>query len=752
MKTELKVIPALIASLFAVSPALADDGFKWTGEIGVGLRAVNTDGYNRNGAYATGAATATATPLSPFSGPEDKAKFNEFRDLKDSSAIGLVDMQGRGSQYYTNLYGENFFQKDQYLNAEGGRYGVFKYRVYNDDMVHNYSWGLLTPFSGAGSSVQTAPSTWVVQTPTNATNNPANWNSFDAAIKRKTYGGAFEFTNNSPWYIRADANEIHTDGIRQTSYPFTQSSGQGYFDIGAPVDYKTRNFALEGGYSVAKGFVSVNLMRSNFYNNTDTLSFQDPKFGNAMYTVALPPDNQLTKLGVNGVLRKLPLGSTLSGRYSWSKLENSVSVLTTPGYATAGSATPSFITPSSGTFNGRKDTTSASIALNSNPLRALDTKLYADWYNKNNKSGQITFPATTGFNTPFGGTAQPLTVPDLFNYKKITGGLDLAYRLNPGNKVGGGYQLKNETRPTTAGAPFEPAKTKDRLWYVEYKNSQFDVVSGGVKYERLNRSSDTYDPAAFAPTVTLNPGYMQPFDTANFRQDRIKLNLDATPMPLLDAGIQAIVKKTDYNNSFGPTADKRKEYDATVSYGDAKIFRVSAFADWEEITFEDTAFEGTFLAPASGTNFLVGTRQKQTNKMVGLGADWVPMARLTLNASLIWSKTGGGVDFSNNATVTTGAAFFNGTLPGYMTDNSTKTSLNLKAKYDVTKKIALTGGYAYEKFSYRDDQMNGYAGFYPYYGALGTAVNNLQVVLDGAWQNPSYKAQVLWGMVSYKFE
>ncbi len=763
MKTELKVIPALIASLFAASPALADDGFKWTGEVGAGLRVINNDGTTRNGAQTTTVPTVRgANPsFAPFTGPEDKAKFNEFRDLKDSAPIGLVDLQGKGSQNYVNLYGENFFLRDQYLNVEGGRYGMFKYRLYNDDMVHNYSWGLLSPLSGSGTSVQTGPAGWSLTNPASAANNPANWNSFDASLKRKTYGGAFEFTNNSPWYIRADAQEIHTDGIRPTSYPLTNSSGAGWMDVGAPVNYKTRNLSLEGGYSVAQGHISANLLRSTFSNDTDTLSFQDPRFGNGMMNVNLPPDNTLTKLGVNGVLRKLPLGSTLSGRYTWSKLENTVGVGATTLSGTdvtsftstaVGAQAFSTATPSPSTFNGRKNTTSASLALTSNPLKALDTKLFANWYSKSNSSTQISFPATTGFG------ATPYTAPDLFNYRSLNGGLDLAYRLNPGNKLGGGYELKNVSRPSTLAAPFEGAKTKDRKWYVEYKNSQFDRVSGGIKYERLNRSTDTYAPQAIAATGVTNPGYMQPFDNANFSQDRIKFTLDATPLPLLDAGIQAIIKKTDYNNSFGPTADKRKEYDASISYGDAKVFRITGFADWEEITFEDTTFEGTFLAPTSAGNFLVGTRQKQTNKMLGLGADWVPMERLTLNASLIWSKTGGGVDFSTNAPATTGATnftFFNGGLPGYITDNTTKTSLNLKARYDVNKKVAFTGGFAWEKYDYKDDQMNGYFGYYPYYmqvAPVGTSQTPLNSVGTGVWQNPSYKAQVLWGMVSYKFE
>jgi hypothetical protein len=134
--------------------------------------------------------------------------------------------------------------------------------------------------------------------------------------------------------------------------------------------------------------------------------------------------------------------------------------------------------------------------------------------------------------------------------------------------------------------------------------------------------------------------------------------------------------------------------------------------------------------------------------MLGLAADWPAMSRLLLQVSYIWSRTGGGVDFSHNATATTNAAFFNGTLPGFITDNTTKHSLNFKGKYDFDKKFGVSFGYAYEKYRYDDDQMNGYNDRYPYYMALnatGSGTTNA-AILAGFWQNPSYKAHVLWAM------
>jgi len=759
MKTSVKLISLLVANAFAVAPAFADgDDFKWSGEVGIGARGVSTDGGTRDGAYANGAsATPTATP---FTGPEDKAKFNEFRDLKHSTPIGIVDVRGSNSRYYVNMYGENFALKDQFLDVQGGRYGDFKYRLYNDNMPHSYSWGALTPMNGSGTGLQTViaqPGNW---NPNSAVldphNNPNNWNSVDVGWKRNTYGGNFEFSGNSPWYVRADAQEIITKGNRQISYPFTQSSGAGWIDLVAPVDYRTRNLALEGGYKVKQGFISVNVSRSSFYNDQESLTFQDPKFGNGLMTVPLPPDNESTKVGVNGAWRQLPLSSTLSGRWSYTRLTNSFNPQQTSlTGGTIGGTNPTFTTDpvNSTNFNGKKTTNTGGLSWVANPLHGFDTKLFYNWYNRDNSGNNNVFVTPTA---PF--------LPPYLNYRNSTWGLDLGYRFNEANRLQGGFEDRSVSRnqlftvnagsnpAVGTGEPWVPTKTNDQKWWLEYKNTSLDWLTGRLKYENVNRSSKNYLPAAYTTTSVTNVNLYQNMDTANFDQNRVSLFLDFSPMPFLDFGFQGIVKDTDYTKSYGIQSDKRSEYVANVSYGDARVFRVSGFADWENVTAKDNWFGGTLGGPTTTTgNFQFTTKQKTTNKMFGIAADWPVREKLLLNASYIWSKTGGGVDFTNNASAATLATttFFNGTLPPFVTDNTTKNSLVLKGRYDMDRKWAFTGGYSYERYKYNDDQMNGYFGYYPYYMVASTTNT---AIMNGVWTNPSYTAHVLWFTARYKFD
>ena len=133
--------------------------------------------------------------------------------------------------------------------------------------------------------------------------------------------------------------------------------------------------------------------------------------------------------------------------------------------------------------------------------------------------------------------------------------------------------------------------------------------------------------------------------------------------------------------------------------------------------------------------------------MFGLIADWAVVERLALKASYIWTKTGGGVDFTSGNTAGTGG-FQGGPLVNYVTDNTKKQTLNLKGDYKIDKHWTGTVGYVREKYDYADDQMRGYQGYYPYYQNLGGTNNSW---FSGAFANPSYKLQVVYLMATYKF-
>src|SRR6187397_3695379 len=108
-----KLLALLIASMLAAAPpALAAEGDVVSGSVGIGYLHTNQNA-------------------------QDPSKLNEYRDL-DSGVLGIFDIRGRGEQFYFNGFGENLGRDDQYIDFNGGRYGVFKWRLYDNELRHNF--------------------------------------------------------------------------------------------------------------------------------------------------------------------------------------------------------------------------------------------------------------------------------------------------------------------------------------------------------------------------------------------------------------------------------------------------------------------------------------------------------------------------------------------------------------------------------------------------------------------------------------
>jgi MtrB/PioB family decaheme-associated outer membrane protein len=762
-----KLIPCLVASLFAATAASAadEDELTWNGSsIGIGVRGTRQEGGTRHGAFGTSANTTA-----PFTGPEDKAKLNEYRDISNG-VIENIDLQGSSSRNYVRFFGENFNLRDEYLNLRGGSYGVYKYQLYEDKIPHNLSWGALTPLSGTGGTLLTLPGAVPGNPAYPPAQNPSTWNQFDYKLQRNTYGGNVEFTDNSPWHSRLDFTETTMKGVRPQGGRLGTGSGNGMIEFGAPVDYKTRSYSLESGYSTKEASFSINVLNSKFNNENDRMQWTNFYMLNNLDTSLLPPDNDLTRLSLNGTLRQLPQNSTLAARLTWSKLTNSFGV-TSGGLMPTSSASPPtavgtlVTTPSFNNFNGEHVTTAGSLSLTSALGGGVDTKIYYNYYYTKNKSTLIEYAlgglGTDAANCPSPSFATSSTANrfcigpfpnSLFFYKKQDYGVDAGWRIDRGNKVSGGVNLLEVDRERE-----DADKTREHKVWLEYKNSMLEDLSGRIKYQFLERRSD-FNPARpvgqspFADATPAQvPFYFRAYDVSSANQNQVKLVLDWVPMPLLDTGFEVAWKKTDYKDlSYGRSDDLRREYNVTVSYGNPKEFRITALVNYELVSFDQAYHQGTGPFPGgtqTATDFDWGTRNTQKNRLFGLIADWPVMERLALKGSYTWTKTGGGVDFTSGNTA--GAGGFNGgPLVNYVTDNTQKQTFNLKGDYKLDKHWTATAGYVHEKYDYADDQMRSYQGFYPYYQNLGGTNNSW---FSGAFANPSYRLDVYYLTATYKF-
>ena len=719
-----RYVHAMLMALLAGAAARADEAFKLEGAVGVGGAAVDTDAQTR-----------------------DAAKLNEYRDL-DSGARGEFNIKGWGGDYYLDAFGENLGRDDQFILIKGGEFGKFKYQLFDNRITHNQTFGALTPYAGVGTATLTA---------TLPNLNPNTWGQFDYRLKLRDIGGLFEISSGSPWYVRTEANQVSTNGLKLISGANGSSPGNGFTDKPFPVDFTTRNFTVEGGYASRRGQLTLAVTNSAFRNDAELLQWQNAFFG-GLDASTLPPDNKMTKISVNGNLRQLPWASTLAGRITYSKTTDNVALLTSmlaPGGAYVAT------NPDRAVFDGEIVHKTASLSWYANPTRALDTRLYWNHFEKDNRSPIIVFTQAPTSPLACGGAS---CITEKMGYDKKNVGAELGYRINGGNRLTvtlDNVQLHRDR------VDFEA--TRDRRVALEYRNSALAEVSARFKYQHLQRRSDFL--LGGAGVNGNDPEYLNRFvarfDASNVDQDLFKLQLDATLFDALDVSVEGIFKQNDYRDTvLGRTRDDREEYYLSIGYGDAQAWRIMAFGDVEYVRYRSlhrnisTVSSGSGVAPndtprgfcqstvpdcydpataAGGSNYNWLAENKDRSYSAGVGADWAGSDRFALNASLLWQQTRGTVDFAIQSGAT--PAITPGPIEHY--DNARKWSVNLKGDYKINASWSMAGGYAFERLRFDDIQIDGYR----YVIGAGTGAS----YLSGAYAFPDYTAHIVYATVKYSF-
>ena len=298
-----KLIAVLIANLFVAPVSLAQSDFKLDGNVGLG------------GLYSSD------------SGTKDRAKLEEYQDLSNGAA-GYFGLRGRSSQYAIDGYGENIGRDDMFIAFAGRSYNTFTYNLYSNWLTHNFGFGPATrsPYVNPGSTNMTAPFALTGPGVLANTGVPP-WTSYDSSVERKDTGAGFGWQTLSPWYARVDFNQVRQDGNYLYAASNGVSPGNGFVDLAAPVDYKTNNLNLEGGYASRDIVASVAALWSKFDNANQTFSWTNPFFGLGQDTTTTPPDNDFFKISANGVMRNLFWNSQFSARYTYSTTEDSVPLL-----------------------------------------------------------------------------------------------------------------------------------------------------------------------------------------------------------------------------------------------------------------------------------------------------------------------------------------------------------------------------------------------------------------------------------------
>lgn len=660
-----------------------------------------------------------------------KAKFSEFGD-PDSAITGGLEMQYNVLPGFVNFTAEDIARDNQNFTFGAEQYGKFKLDAYYKEIPHNLTFDAKSYFSGVGSNTLTTTATSAA-----LPKNSDAWPSvFDYSVTRDQYGAGIKLNMLKPLFADFSVSKSDQSGIKAAGSYIGIST-----ELPEPVDYETNTIKAEIGYGQDPVFFSMSYLLSNFDNANQYLDFPSLSAANTSEFLSLPPDNTYSKFAIKGRV-KMPLRSTLAATFGQAKAESTMDLAS--AYNSNGTA---YIHNLSDTvFDGQVDTVNYNITLTSSPVDFLDGKLFYSGYEKDNNSDVITSSrTTTSTTTPFNN--------HLFSYDKTSYGIETGFKL-PGHVKLTPY-YKNEDVDRHRG---DLPETADDIYGVNVKWSGLDFLAVKAGYERLDRESDWHQlelvTGTQAAADAIEP-YIRRFDAATQDRDTIKLGLDITPCEYVNLGLGYAHKKSDYTETvFGLLEKKSNGVNISADVTVNDNVSISGYFDYEVATIDQmqrnlgsSATTDAQTNPNDTTdgdgryNWTANQEDKSMDYGVALNATVIPKT-LVLRAQFDHVRSDGFADYTYYESVPKG--YTNDSVDSENWDDYTKNSFMLKAIYEATPAVTLTGGYVYEDYEYKDQFSDGYSYVW---SSSATSTN----YLTGAGMNPDYTANVFFLNAKYKF-
>jgi MtrB/PioB family decaheme-associated outer membrane protein len=691
----------------------------------------------------------------------NKAKFNEYRDIR-TGVTGNAAVQAEKGKYYLDFTATDIGRRDQSYNLHGGQWGGFKFDLKYDELPHNFTENAKTFYSGVGGNNLTytpqPPSTFLPST------NPATWSTFDYSVDRKDYGGGFKLDMLKPFFFGVSAAREERRGVIPIGTSGTSPGGIA-LELPAPVNYLTDTLKLEAGYLKNPLSLALRYSYGQFRNDNDNLNFINPATANTAATTdsfTLPPDNNYYKIDFKGAM-KLPWNSKFNADASYARNESSSNLFNSyvsdsrgsaadPGTASISNIgirgrTGIFLT--NNVFDGKLDIQNYNFVLTTNPLYFLDAKLFYKYYQTNNKSSDII--TTDPGPTPPGVTPNILDNEHrLFDYLTYRYGGQLGFKLPMSFYLNGEY-----TQVHTSRKRDDIPVNDDYIIGGVLRWSGVDFMVARVGYEYLYRQAEVTTPAA--PTSIEN--FIRRFDVANKTQDTLKANLDLFPVEDLGISLGYRWRQIRYPDTIlGLQTWWGNEYHVDADYLLFKRVKLFGYFDFEYAKLDQVQRSFTAASasnpalPPTATAFNWTIAETDYNWAYGLGTDvYAIPKKLTFRLQYNFVQSKGFADYTYllPANLLAAQAPANTRTQDNIDigslDNYRLTYYLAKVTYNPIKPLSLALAWAYEEYKYDDAQLNGYQ-----YVPLSSTGSTLGF-LTGAYANQDYRANIIFGSLSYLF-
>ena len=630
--------------------------------------------------------------LQAVDGEEESAKSDEFRDISQPVSGSLSVEAHKDRRHYIRGKATNVGRDDQFVGGEGGSYGKYEVDVSYDTSIHRYAYDAKTLYSGVGSGMMSLDDGLQATVEAAAVADKDNQlNAFlssaatgDPDVTRDKLKMGLNVFALDPFNIKVELGHEKREGTRPFAGSFSSTEMVELFD---PVDYETLQMKISGEYASAPVYLNLSYQYSQFTNNIDTLTFDNPLVATDAFLqpssgrIDLAPDNQYHNLSLTGVYSLLPGNSQISANAAWGRMSQDDDLV--PFTTNTALAAPALPAKSA---DAEVFTSLYNLRLTSKPIAWLRLKGHARYYDYDNRTDQIDFAngyvETDAFETGTAITNLPTS------YTKTRAGLDLGFDVAQRTALGVGYQYEKTDRENR-----EVGEQDDHTYKVSADNRTLTWLDIRAAYERMQRDIGDYN-----FDVYLRSGddlgqlpQLRKYDQADLTRDRIQLQTTFYPTDILSFGVSGIYGMDDYKDSpYGLQEDSHLLLSFDVDYAIGERGSVNFFYGFEQ-------YDNTQLGNDGAADWSAEGEDSVNSVGAGLKLALIP-SRLDLDITYTYSDVDGNISFTSPS----------GTFADFKAVDDTKIhAVDSKLKYHFTKNFTLSLGYLWEKFDYDDFSKDG---------------------------------------------
>lgn len=606
---------------------------------------------------------------------EESFKYGEYNGLYDDSLyfIGDASLNYTRDDYIFNLEVEDAGLESRRVNLEGGEAGSYSLSLEYNELPHLISNSGSSVYNGSGSNNLTLPAGFGQYSTTGGM--PLSANLRDLELELKRVSGKIRYSQKISQAInfKVSFEREKKEGVKSIGGSVGTKDDVYVASVILPEPVNYVSDELKGSIRYSKETVHARMeyYLSQFNNDYLSLEWENPFAPAAFPDVArlsLPPNNRHQRLSFSGGLN-LPASSRVSMVAEYGKMEQKDNLL---DYSVNGESPPRK------SADAEIETQFLKINASSRPLPDFAVSANISHYKSDNKTPFNNYSIV--MNDTGSQSLDFYNLPEDHIDNKAN--LNLLFKLTKETSLKLGWTYNFKARGYRA-----VKKNKENTYRVKLASHISSFLTGSAKYLSSTRKAlmgSEYNQSTAFGGYTANDPDLRQYDIAD--NDREMYDLNLVFYGPLNSALSLNYKNdsTNFKESlYGLQERLDKSYLAELTLSPMKYASINAY-------YTKEAKQSAIVGESWEADI------DDHTDTIGLGAEMLLLRRRLLIRA----------DYSNS--ISTGSVSFPPVVSSALPDRETELStLNLKAEYNMSKKLSIGLAYKHEKFTSSDWSVDG---------------------------------------------